>query len=284
MRLPSTVVLTLFAGCADPLPSPSTVDVLRVLTLTTTTPEVRPGEGLAVRAVWFDPVGDRPIRWRWRLCDPGAADDPRVCATPGTAVELGSGDRDRVELPAAALGLRAGEPDRTWVVYALACPSADAVLDPVARRLVCPHGVGSEVFRRVTMRATAPLNQPPPIADWSLSHGGSPVALTDGAVVSLDGLSECAENCPPLALTLSPSPTASEAFAETPESLLGSVYVTSGSVSPPRVANEPGSAAPMAFRWTPTMVVRGREVARVWAVLRDQRGGETVRAVAIIAR
>lgn len=268
------LVLAGLGGCADPLPSPSTVDVLRILALSTDTPEVRPGDALAVRAVWHDPLGGRAIRWRWRLCDPGAAGDPRVCARASGSVELGSGETDRVELPASELSLRGTESERTLVVYAIACPVLDAVIDGREGRLVCPEGNGSEAFRRVTVRASGPLNRPPPIAAWTLEQSGRSVPLEDGVAVSPG----------PLSLTLTPGDGAAEAFDGGSESLMGSVYVSSGVVAPPRVVTEPGVVAPMAFLWTPGQVLSGGEVARVWAVLRDQRGGETVRSVTITGR
>ena len=271
------------AGCADPLPSPSTVDSLRILALTTATPEVRPGVGLGVTAVWFDPVAGRSVRWRWRMCDPGAADDPRACARATGSTELASGETDRVELPATALALRGSETAHSWVVYAIACPGAEAEIDPREGRLMCPGGAGSEAFRRVTVRASAPLNRPPPIAAWTLEQPGRSIALDDGAVVSAGPLATCDGDCPTLSLALTPASGAAEAFDGGSESLMASVYVSSGSVAPPRLVTDPGVVAPMVFRWTPGRVVAGGEVARVWAVLRDQRGGESARAVTITA-
>ncbi len=269
------LLLAVLGGCTDALPSSSTVDVLRILAMTTATPEVRPGEGITVRALWFDPVGGRLVRWRWRLCDAGVADDPRVCARATGAIELSSGTADQAEITAATLGTS----DRTWVVYAIACSGMDATIDPREGRLVCPEGVGSEAFRRVTVRTTGELNRPPAIARWTLGHAGQEFALEDGATVAVGGLSACDGDCPSLTLTLTPATDAAEAT----ESLLGSVYVTSGAVAPPRAVNDPGRVAPMVLRWVPQRVVVGSEVARVWAVLRDQRGGESARSVIVTA-
>lgn len=273
------LALTALAGCTDPLPSPSTVDVLRILALTTPTPELRPGDGLSVRALWFDPVGGRAVRWRWRLCDPGVADDPRVCARPTGATELAAGEVDRVEIAAASLAPRDDQAERTWVVYAIACPVTGAVIDPRESRLVCPQGVGSEAFRRVTVRREGALNRPPAIAAWTVDDRGAALPLDDGARVTVGALTPCDGDCPATTFTLTPAADASEAT----EALLASIYVTSGSVSPPRAVNEPGVVAPMTLRWTPGRVVSGGEVARVWAVLRDQRGGESARSVIVTA-
>ncbi len=270
------LLLAALGGCTDALPSTSTVDVLRILALTTPTPEVRPGDGIAVRALWFDPVGGRSVRWRWRLCDPGVADDPRVCARATGPIELSRGEPDRVEIAAANLGAS----DRTWVVYAIACPGREATIDPREGRLVCPEGIGSEAFRRVAVRTTGELNRPPAIARWTLGHAGREVALEDGATTTVGGLAACNGDCPELVLTLTPAADAAEAT----ESLLGSVYVTSGAVAPPRAVNDPGLVAPMVLRWRPQRVLGGEEVARVWAVLRDQRGGESARSVVVTAR
>jgi hypothetical protein len=269
------LLLVALGGCTDALPSTSTVDVLRILALTTTTPEVRPGGGVSVRALWFDPVGGRAVRWRWRLCDPGVADDPRVCARATGAIELSSGESDRVEIATANLGTS----DRTWVVHAIACPGAEATIDPREGRLVCPEGIGSEAFRRVTVRSTGELNRPPGIARWTLGHAGQEFALEDGGTALVGGLAACDGDCPEITLTLTPADDAAEAT----ESLLGSVYVTSGAVAPPRAVNDPGLVGPMVLRWKPQRVVLGGEVARVWAVLRDQRGGESARSVIVTA-
>jgi hypothetical protein len=280
MRTHTSIGLTLLAGCADPLPSPSTVDVLRILALSTPTPEARPGEAIAVRAVWFDPAASRRVHWRWRVCDPGVADDPRACARATGSTEIASGAVDHVTVTGLSLG--AAESARTWVVYAVACPEEDAVIDAREGRLACPSGMGSEAFRRVTVRAAAPLNRPPAIAAWTLDVAGSPIALDDGASVTVTSLAACAGDCAAISFTLTPAADAAERFSGGSESLLASIYVSSGSVSPPRVVNDPGVVAPMVAQWRPGRVAGG-EVARVWAVLRDQRGGETVRAVTITA-
>lgn len=279
MRTKRWLVLAALGGCTDPLPSTSTVDGLRILALTTATPEVRPGEGITVRALWYDPAGARAVRWRWRLCDPGPADDPRVCARTTGVTELAGGEVTAVDVPAGALALRSGEAERTWVVYAIACPEAEAVVDPNEGRLVCARGVGSEVLRRVAVRSTGALNRPPGIARWEASHAGRATSLEDGATVTLPGLTACDGECPSVTLTLTPGDDAAEAT----ESLLASVYVTSGSVAPPRAVNEPGAVGAMVLRWTPRRVVAGSEVGRVWAVLRDQRGGESARSVVVTA-
>ncbi|MBK8691290.1 MAG: hypothetical protein IPN17_03015 [Deltaproteobacteria bacterium] len=247
--------------------------MLRILALSTATPEVRPGEALAVRAVWHDPLGGRGLRWRWRLWTRAAADDPRACAGPPGASSWGPGRQTPGELLAAELA-PGTETERTLVVYAIACPAMDSVIDLREGRLVCPQGVGSEAFRRVTVRATGALNRPPPIAAWTLDQSGRSIPLEDGASVTAG----------PLSLTLTPGDGAAEAFDGGSESLMASVYVSTGSVAPPRVVTEPGVVAPMAFRWTPGRVLSGGEVARVWAVLRDQRGGETVRSVTVTGR
>lgn len=278
------LVLAVNMGCTEPLPSTSTVDVLRILALTTPTPEVRPGIAIGVRAVWFDPIGGRRIQWRWRLCNEDLANDPRSCARGIGSTELASGEVDHVEVPAAMLALSGTERSRTWMVYALACPSSGALIAPAEGRLECSDGSGSESFRRVTVHAQAPLNEPPAIGAWTVEHAGRLSSLEDGTTVRVGSLVGCAGDCASLTLTLTPAPGASERFGETTESLLGSVYVSSGSVSPPRVVRDPGTEVPMVMHWTPGRVILGGEVAQVWAVLRDQRGGESVRSVTITAR
>ncbi len=282
MRPSLPLIAAAVAACTDALPSPSTVDVLRVLALTTPTPEPAPGGDVTLRAVWFDPVPGRSVAWRWRLCDPGPADDPRRCARPTGPMELGSAG-DGASVAASRIALAAGESAHTWVVWVLACVGAPAVPSATEDRLVCPSSVGSEAYRRITVRRDAPRNANPPIAAWGVGAGPSAQELSDGADVSLS-IAACDGDCAPIALTLTPSADAAESASDGPESLLGSIYVSAGSVDPPRRAGDPGSVAAMSFAWSVPRVVRGAEIARVWAVLRDQRGGETARAVTLRAR
>ena len=283
MRRTVLTVMAIAAACSDPLPSPSTVDVLRILALTTPTPELRPGDALDVRALWFDPIAGRDVVWRWRLCDPGVADDPRVCALPRGPIELSPGSIDRVSIPADRLALGPDGADRTWIVYAIACPGAAAVVLSEGR-LGCASGGGSEAFRRVTVRSAGALNRDPAIAGWTLDLAGRSIALDDGAVTAI-ALGPCDGDCPSVSVTLTPADDAPETFAGGAESLLGSIYVSAGAVDPPRQVDDPGSSAAMRFSWTASRgVAGGGTIARVWAVLRDQRGGETARSVTISAR
>lgn len=249
-------------GCGDALPSPAVVDAPRVLALSTATPEVRPGEGITVRAVWFDP-SDRGVSFRWRLCRDVSGFDPRACAVPGVGRDLDA-NTETVSLPPGDLPLDASARGATWVLWLLACPgSTSSARDG---RYQCEGSDGVEVFRRVGVRREGALNAPPAIASVTLDGR----ELLDGATLVLP---RCEGACAPLTVSVTPRGDAVETSPEgEPEALLLSVYVTGGSVSPARDAATRGELRVMSTRWTPPL--QGQH--RAWVVLRDQRGGESV--------
>lgn len=252
-------------GCGDALPSPAVVDAPRVLALTTATPEVRPGDGVTVRAVWFDP-SNRAMSFRWRLCREVSGFDPRACAVPGVGRDLDA-SAEAVTVPPSALSLDAGERDGAWVLWLLACPGSVSVVRD--GRYQCDGSDGVEVFRRVGVRREGALNTPPSIAAVTLDGR----ALVDGATLALP---RCEGACAPLAVSVTPREDAVETDADgVAEALLLSVYVTSGPVSPVRDAAARGERRVMSVRWTPP----SEGEVRAWVALRDQRGGESVVSV-----
>lgn len=252
-------------GCGDALPSPALVDAPRVLALTTATPEVRPADGVTVRALWFDPSG-REMSFRWRLCREASGFDPRACAVPGVGRDLDA-STETVALPPSALSLGASEREGTWVLWLLACPGSSST----ARdgRYQCAGNDGVEVFRRVGVRRDGALNTPPSITAVTLDGR----ALSDGATLTLP---RCEGACAPLTVSVTPRGDAVETAPDgVAEALLLSVYVTGGTVSPARDAAARGERRVMSVRWTPPP----EGEVRAWVALRDQRGGESVVSV-----
>lgn len=257
-------------GCSDALPSPARLDRLRVLALETDTPDVRPGAAVRVRAAWFDPT-EESVSWHWRVCD-DASDDPRRCAEAARGVDL-LGDAT-VEIAGDHFALPTGATTADVIVYALVCGGSTAQVDARSGRWSCAGSTGVEAFRRVTVRAVGALNLPPAVASWSARVGATDAAL--GATTVLRAPA-CDRNCATWTVSLVPADGAAESIdGATAESLMASFAVSDGDMDPPRDVAAPGEVRAMTARWTPSRVPSAGEVTLA-TVLRDQRGGETVR-------
>lgn len=262
------VLLGVTVGCEESLPSPAVVDVLRVIALTTETPEVRPGEAVTVRTVWFDPEG-RTVKFHWRLCREVSGFDPRECAVPSVGRSLDE-TNETVTLEASDLALEDGETTGTWVLWEMVCPERPATVRD--GRFQCSEDNGVEVYRRVGVRTHGVLNHPPAIVSATIDDH----EVTENATVTVVG---CDGGCAPTRVSVTPANDAVEMVeGELSEALLLSVYVTAGSVSPVRDAAMHGELRRMSVRWTPP--AQSPEL-RLWIVLRDQRGGESVRIVKV---
>lgn len=246
MRLLQGAALALSAAaCAAELPPPSRVDALRLIALLTETPDVRPGEGFAVRALWFDPRG-RAAQARWSWCWEAPGIDPLRCAA-GEGAHAISETGDVATVPPDALRDRPTGVDAVIVV---------ARIEVGADRF--------EGFRRVRVRAQGALNQPPEIVEVAVGEGAARVVIEEGEVregalralrvelVAADGAREPTE-------------------AGGAEVLTASFLASAGAFDPPRVV---GGERAFVARWTGDAVGD----VRFWAVLRDDRGGVRARA------
>lgn len=273
-RVPIPLVALALCHCGDTLPSPALVDGFRVLALGTETPEVRPGDPVTVRALWYDPDLSRSPRFAWRLCEESDGFDPRSCADPSVGVDLEGSPDGGVTVPGERL--RPARSPARYVLWSMACPGATPSLDPRRGRVTCPSPDGVESFRRISVRSEGPLNQPPAIARWTLHE----TSLTSPRA-SVSGLPRCASNCPALTLSVVPSEGSAEATPEGPrETLLASFFTTGGRLEPPRDAAGPGELRPLTARFTPPSIPLA-EGLRLWVLLRDQRGGEAFRATTL---
>lgn len=242
--LQGAVMALCSAACAAELPSPTRVDALRLIALTTDTPDVRPGDPFAVRALWFDPRG-RPARLRWSWCWEAPGVDPLACA----AGEVGHGldaTGDLVTVPAEASRDRPRGVDTVIVV---------ARVEAVGERV--------EGFRRVRVRAEGALNRPPEITEVAIGEGASRAAVGEGEVreTSLRAL-----RVELVAAADAREPTGDGGV----EALTASFLASAGSLDPPRVLGGEGT---FVARWTGDAVGD----VRFWAVLRDDRGGVRAR-------
>ncbi len=264
----------MLAGCDGAvLPSPSEVGDLRILALTTATPEVAPGSTVRVEAAIMDPLPfPRPVV-RWRVCDESEIADPRACAATDRGLDLGVGPW--VNVPPSAV-----RATRSLVVLAAACDGAPAVFDAALGHFICVEGTpAAEAFRRVVVRTDGDLNQPPEISRWELMRGALVVRPDPSGEIAL---ARCERvRCDPWILRVLPVDGAAEATAGQREALVASFYSTAGTIDPPRDSAAPGEVRPMASRW---VVTDGLGSPQVGVVLRDQRGGESVRIGRVVWR
>ena len=142
----------------------------------------------------------------------------------------------------------------------------------------CADGApAEEVFRRIGVQAQGPLNRPPGVARWVLRQGGQVIEMPElpGARVSLPACGGPA--CAAWVVELVPTSDAAERLDDgTTEALGASFFVTVGSANRPRDVAAPGETRALTTRWT-----LDAPEGEVWVVLRDQRGGETVRGARV---
>jgi len=270
--------------CGAELPSPAVVTKLRLLAITTDTPELASPGPFRATAVWADgsPRAGRAVFFHWRACPVTSQSDPRACLLPSPGLDLASIteslDLDTSALPVApALG---APPAQRWTLLLAMCPDQPPVYDAVNRQYVCPSDQslpneqreGIQAFRTLAVRvgATGDLQVNPSINRVTID--GMPLPTTTPLSVQrcardADGLPACAGV--PLALV----PT--EGSAQTGETLMASFFVSAGSVSRPRAVAS--AALPSATDgslntlWYPPAVPSN---VRVWMVLHDGRGGD----------
>lgn len=258
-------------GCeVGALPSPSAVRDLRVLAISTETPEVRPDASPRVAAITLAPEGTALPFVRWRMCVESDVADPRECFASPRGRDLGVGEG--VALPPLA----ARGDETSYLVFASVCAGVTPSLDPATGRARCADGSAAvEAFRRVVVRVGGELNQPPGVRVWELSRGESAVAIEGDTVV----LPRCtAAACGAWTMRVVPRDGSAERTPEGAESLAASFYVTVGVLDRGRDTSDPGVVRPLTARWT---VADGASGARVAMVVRDLRGGEAVRRATI---
>lgn len=243
MRALAAATLALVAtACGEELRSPSRVDALRVIALVTETPEVRPDGGAEVRAVWFDPAGRAP-EFAWRLCWERAGVDPLSCADDPAAQAIASVG----EVATVGPALLRGRASDVAIVLVRLRAGDDRV----------------EAFRRITVRADGALNRPPAIASVALLAGTTRVTVEEGATVEVPAAG--------LRVEVTPADDARELRPDGARELLTASFLAgAGAFDPPRALGEGALRA----SWRDGAAGS----VRMWAVLRDDRGGASVRA------
>lgn len=228
----------------------------RVFALVTATPSAEPGQEVTVEAVWYDPLGPRepPAGFLWRVCP--ALQDPRGCALASQGSTLDS-TGPSARLPGATM-------DRD--VYLALCPSGVPSLDPLLGHARCASGPALETLRTVRVDPAPTRNHNPSIERFQLVQGATRRALGPTTVLARE---PCAGADCALGLELQPSPDSAETVEGSPERLVVNFFTTVGVVEPSRVDSG-------AFRAVWRGSAPDGAAVRVWAVLRDGRGGVAV--------
>lgn len=197
-RLVATLAFAL--GCGEALPSPSLVNAPRFIALTTETPELRPGDPVSVRAVFFDPLM-REARFRGWWCWERAGVDPLGCE------EVGADGALRFDGSEGHIGAGSLRAPKEGVTRALVIVEA-AVDDELVT-----------AFRRLAVLDEGPLWRPPTLRRVALREGSREVELIEGQTILLP------EGDAPRRLIVE---------FEGDEAMTASFLTTDGSFSPPR--------------------------------------------------
>lgn len=222
---------------------------------------------MQLRARLYSPTPLRPVHLRWRLCDPDETLDPRRCAEPAEGADLIEGfAQDIVSVAASALP-SAGQ---RWL-WVIACFDTPSTLQE--GRYQCPVAPGFEAVHTIVVGRDANLSAPAIDAFTLGLDGEAPQPVDSMSTIHVGAA--CDRDCPALTVAVGPAAGASELGADgAREALMASFYITEGSLSRPRDVAAPGELRALTARLTPARVPGETEC---WVVLRDQRGGSTMR-------
>lgn len=274
-------VLLLVAACADPLPSRSEVEGLRVLAIRADAPEIRPEQTTLLDALYADPFGQcvtvegrkgpEPRLWPvWTACVDPPGDDPLRCLGREGSWTLA---------PAASTVLEIPEAIR---------PTGEATIG-VALHLCCGAGVLAQAIppvcqgqMAVAVRHVAvsldPENENPEIA--TLSFGGVEIPRESEGIA----IPQCPDGCPEYRVTVVPSDESTETIEDPPGTFgtegLFAAFAADGDATFSRPFDDRGMLA-SDLQLPP---FPDGESKRVWVVLHDDRGGVDYRVVRVQAR
>lgn len=218
----------------------------------------------------FAQPDDRAWSVRYLLCPVSLTHDPARCVEAPTGLQV-LGDSPSLTLEDTVLE---GAPERLLIVAF--CPGNPARFDQSRGTLACPdehdvpyaQTVGQLAFRTLKRRAVS--NQNPTITGWTLDTQPQDLARVPRCVSA-----PCAAH----SVSVRPEPLSAETLPEgTRELLTLSVYAGAGTLDRPRVITTQeapeGVQGVLTVQWTAPPVAG---LVRVWFVLRDDRGGVTVR-------
>lgn len=272
--LPAALLTVLgVSACSSPLPSPSRVRGLRLLTIVSepTQPSAS-NDRVTLRAITVDGA-DQPARTRslrWFFCDESHTADPVGCArTPATAAS--STDGDTLTVGPGALGSTGV---RT-VLLAL-CPGAAATYNTAGAILDCPDERGRAwsdtegTLAFYTVRRApegVAINRAPVIESVSVQGDPREALAVDHCV---------GDPCPSLEWIVQPAAESAEPVGDDREALTASYFATDGAFDRPRsITTPPSDGRDRSLRalWT---APRTAGTVRAWVVLRDDRGASAV--------
>jgi hypothetical protein len=272
----SLAVAAALTNCSDSLPSPSEVRGLRILAVASDPPELGltdTGAVLSVTAV-DGAEGDagRARSIRWFLCDDRATDEPVRCAGDPSLHAL-AGDGDSLVVSRARCGARG-----SCTVLVALCPGRPAAFDRERGSLACPDEAGLAWARTEGVVAFKTVRIAP--ADRTANRAPAIESLTlEGAGPEAWSVTACdAPPCASRRVTVLPGTDSAEGAGATREVLTASFFATAGAFDRPRALTtdgRDGRDGTLSARWTPPTRAG---LARIWVVLRDDRGGVVVSA------
>lgn len=260
-------------ACSSPLPSPSRVSSLRLLTIVSNPAQPSSANaGVTLRAIVVD-GSDQTARvrsLRWFFCDDSHNSDPVGCARTASVTASAIDGETLVVEPARldSSGVRT-------VLLAL-CPGAAAAFNPARALIDCPderdrayrdtEGTLSFYTVRAAPTGVAP-NRAPAIESLSVGGDTREALAVDHCV---------GDPCPTIEWIVQPSAESAERVGDTREALTVSYYATAGSFDRPRsITTPPSDGRDRSLRalWT---APRAAATVRAWVVLRDDRGASAV--------
>jgi hypothetical protein len=188
-------------GCAEPMDPASMVNELRVLAIRADPPEIAPGEGTSLTALWADPKGrGRDVTFLWiaaaGLVDlEGGFPDTAPLAAPQVATAAEGGDH--YEIPVTSEGIieqfaLAGENAVNITILTLACAGGvPPTIDDLTHRKsldlksdLCRGGQGVLATKVVRVSKSKTPNENPTIDTVWLAGKAIPEETADLAIAS----------------------------------------------------------------------------------------------------
>jgi hypothetical protein len=282
-----------FSGCSDPMEPASLVDELRILAIRADAPEIAPGGGTSLTALWADPKGGgRDVTFLWiaaaGLVDPaGGFPCDAPLAAPQLAAAADGGDR--YEIPATPEDLieQIAVPGQTAVdvtVLASACaggttPTIDDLEHVGFLDLgsdLCRGGEGIAATKVIRVSRSEAPNTNPAIDTFLLEGQATPPEAQDLDIPSCEKGTACSDV--PLGAILAPSSFETYltndvmpgATGDSDEILYISWFVTAGALGDDRsVPDSPEEAAPNRL----SLAADDPDSLMLYVVAHDNRGG-----------
>jgi hypothetical protein len=290
-----------FSGCSDPMEPASLIDELRILAIRADRPEIAPGAGTSLTALWADPMGGgRDVTFLW-IAAPGLVDPAGgfPCAAPLAAPQLANAadGGDHYEIPVTPEDLieQIAVPGETTVdvtVLALACAGgATPTIDDLERvglldlkSDLCRGGEGIVATKIIRVSRSESPNTNPNLGSMLLAGEEIPQEAQEAEIPSCAPRTACKGVS--LGAVLTPSsfetyPTSGVmpgATGDSDEILYISWFVTAGALDDDR--SVPGSPEEAASNRL-SLAADDPDSLMLWVVAHDNRGGTDWRTLSL---